>query len=96
MSKTVPQELSTELDQYYTDPAYAQHFFDVVKQIVDINDCDILLEPSAGTGSFYNILDINKRIGLDLDPKASGVIKTNFFDWKFSLSISTHFRPLII
>jgi hypothetical protein len=81
MSKTVPQELSIELDQYYTDPVYAQHFFDVVKQNVDINDCDILLEPSAGTGSFYNILDINKRIGLDLDPKASGVIKTNFFDW---------------
>jgi predicted RNA methylase len=81
MSKTAPQELSAELDQYYTNPAYAQHFFDVVKQTVDVNVCDVLLEPSAGTGSFYNLLDSNRRIGLDLDPKAPGVIMTDFFDW---------------
>lgn len=81
MSKIANQELSTELDQYYTDPTYAKHFFDVVKNTVDISDCDYFLEPSAGTGSFYNLLDPSKRIGLDLDPKAPGVIKTDFFDW---------------
>jgi predicted RNA methylase len=81
MSKTAVQDNSRKLDQFYTDPAYAQQFLTVVSQAVDLTQYDHLLEPSAGTGSFYNLLDVNKRIGLDLDPKAKGVVKTDFFDW---------------
>ena len=81
MNKTAPQDNSRNLDQYYTDPAYAQQFLDTVKSTVDLNQFDHVLEPSAGTGSFYNLLDTSKRIGLDLDPKALGIIKTDFFDW---------------
>jgi hypothetical protein len=82
MSKTAVQGNSRKLDQFYTDPAYAQQFLNVVQKHVDFNKYDHVLEPSAGTGSFYNLLDNKKRIGLDLDPKAAGVIKTDFFDWK--------------
>lgn len=81
MSKTVAQDNSRKLDQFYTDPAYAQSFFDRVQQTVDITQYDHVLEPSAGTGSFYNLLDAKTRIGLDLEPKALGIIKTDFFDW---------------
>lgn len=81
MSKTAVQDNSRKLDQFYTDPAYAQQFLDTVKQHVDFEKFDHVLEPSAGTGSFYNLLDKKKRIGLDLDPKAAGIIKTDFFDW---------------
>ena len=81
MNKPVAQDNSRKLDQFYTDPAYAQQFLDTVKQHIDFKKFDHVLEPSAGTGSFYNLLDKKKRIGLDLDPKAAGVIKTDFFDW---------------
>lgn len=81
MNKPVVQDNSRKLDQFYTDPAYAQQFLDTVKQHIDFKEFDHVLEPSAGTGSFYNLLDKKKRIGLDLDPKAAGVIKTDFFDW---------------
>ena len=70
-----------ELDQFYTDPAYAKQFLNTIAQTVDLNKYDHLVEPSAGTGSFYNLLDSRRRIGLDLDPKAQGIIKTDFFDW---------------
>lgn len=81
MSKTAVQDNSRKLDQFYTDPAYAEQFLIKIGQTVDLDQYDHLLEPSAGTGSFYNLLDTNKRIGLDLDPKAAGVIQTDFFDW---------------
>jgi predicted RNA methylase len=81
MSKTAVQDNSRKLDQFYTDPVYAEQFLIKIGQTVDLDQFDHLLEPSAGTGSFYNLLDTNKRIGLDLDPKALGVIQTDFFDW---------------
>lgn len=81
MSKTAVPDNSRKLDQFYTDPAYAEQFLIKIGQTVDLDQYDHLLEPSAGTGSFYNLLDTNKRIGLDLDPKAVGVIQTDFFDW---------------
>ena len=81
MSKTAVPDNSRKLDQFYTDPVYAEQFLIKIGQTVDLDQYDHLLEPSAGTGSFYNLLDTNKRIGLDLDPKAVGVIQTDFFDW---------------
>lgn len=81
MSKSAPQETARKLDQFYTDPAYAQQFFNVIEQTVDLSQYDHILEPSAGTGSFYNLLDPNRRIGLDLEPKATGIVKKDFFKW---------------
>lgn len=81
MKQPVVQDLSRELDQFYTDPNYAKHFLDIVNKTVDLSQYSLLLEPSAGTGSFFNLMDPNKRVGLDLDPKADGIIETDFFDW---------------
>lgn len=47
-----------------------------------VNDYDIHLEPSAGTGSFYNIMDKNKKLGLDIEPKTKDIHKIDFFDYK--------------
>jgi predicted RNA methylase len=81
MNKSVDQDNSRKLDQYYTDPAYAKQFLTMVTQTVKFDQFDHVLEPSAGTGSFYNLLDAKTRIGLDLEPKAKGIIQTDFFDW---------------
>ena len=70
-----------ELDQFYTAPAYAQTFLDKIAEHADFDRATILLEPSAGTGSFYSLFDSNKRIGLDLDPKYPGIIQQDFFTW---------------
>lgn len=82
MNKPVAPDNSRKLDQFYTDPAYAQQFYNEIQQHIDLTKYDHVLEPSAGTGSFYNLLDKKKRIGLDLEPKAAGIIKTDFFDWQ--------------
>lgn len=71
-----------ELDQFYTNSEIAEKCFNTVKNTVDIENYDIILEPSAGNGSFYNILDHNKRIGIDIDPKCEGIIKKDFFEYR--------------
>lgn len=71
---------SKELDQYYTGPELACYFLTKVKELLPYDEYDMVLEPSAGTGSFYNLLD-SRRVGLDLDPKCAGVIKQNFYDY---------------
>jgi predicted RNA methylase len=81
MSKKAAQERSRDLDQFYTEPAYANHFYNIVSQHLDLQSADILLEPSAGSGNFYNLLDAGKRVGLDLDPKAAGIVQQDFFTW---------------
>lgn len=82
MNKKAVRENSRSLDQFYTNPKYAEHVFNVIKSKIDLNIFDVLLEPSAGSGSFFNLFDKKKRIGLDLDPKSSDIIKLNFFDWQ--------------
>ena len=75
---------SKELDQFYTNPDYAKVFLDKVDQHLGLDNFDRIIEPSAGTGSFFNLLDKNKRVGLDLEPKADGVIKMDFFDFDYN------------
>lgn len=71
---------STLLDQYYTSPNLAKYFLTKVKELLPYDEYDTVLEPSAGTGSFYTLLD-SRRVGLDLDPKCPGVVKQNFYDY---------------
>jgi hypothetical protein len=42
----------------------------------------VVLEPSAGSGSFLDLLPKQKRIGLDLEPAHPEVTKQDFFDFK--------------
>ena len=58
-----------ELDQFYTNTDTALKCYNKLTEIININEFDIHLEPSAGTGSFYNIMDKIKKIGLDIEPK---------------------------
>lgn len=82
MSKCPEHESAKSLDQFYTSPEYAERFWQEINTRVDHTQADYWLEPSAGTGSFYDLLDPYKRIGIDLDPQHPLVIKQDFFDWQ--------------
>lgn len=69
------------LDQFYTNDNISLKCYDILKNNVNINNYDYILEPSAGKGSFYKLFDIDKRIGIDLEPKYDGIQKMNFFDF---------------
>ena len=70
------------LDQFYTNHNIAVKCLKTLNTHINYSDFDYILEPSAGTGSFYKLLPIDKRIGLDLEPKYEGIRQLNFFDFK--------------
>lgn len=71
----------SELDQFYTNELIAKKYYNILCNEINIKKYDLFLEPSAGTGSFYNLLPKTNRIGLDLDPKHDEIIKQDFFDY---------------
>ena len=70
------------LDQFYTNKDIALKCYSKLNEIINLNEYDKHLEPSAGSGSFFNIMDNTKKIGLDIKPKEKNIIKMNFFDYK--------------
>ena len=70
------------LDQFYTKESISSKCLNKLKEHFDYNSFDYILEPSAGSGSFYKFLPENKRIGLDLEPKCEGVERLDYFDFK--------------
>lgn len=81
MSKKVNQGNSRNLDQFYTSQEYAKYAYTRISDFVNLDEYDMILEPSAGTGSFYSLMDKSKRYGIDLDPKCPDIVKGNFLDW---------------
>lgn len=73
--------MSTErsLDQFYTNPKVAKRLIDQL----DLSSYLNVVEPSAGAGYILDFLPEKSRIGVDLDPKRSDIIKTDFFDFEF-------------
>lgn len=69
-------------DQFYTNADVARSCIDTVMRRYDLlHDFDMCLEPSAGKGSFFKLLPLQSRYGIDVDPKFDGVIKGDFLEY---------------
>lgn len=75
-----------DLDQYNTLPDVAgycwisllNYLHEKSKTISDFT----FIEPSAGTGTFYNLLPKKKRIGIDVEPFRDDYIQHDFLTWE--------------
>jgi len=74
-----------EKDQFFTDKKIAKKCLNTIKNILQKYNYEfddfIFLEPSAGDGSFYDLLPIDNRIGIDIEPKKSEIITADFLSW---------------
>ena len=73
---------SAQFDQFYTNEKIAKTVIDGVIKIINKNNRKIFVEPSAGSGSFSDILIEYKEecICYDIDPKKDYIIKKDFFE----------------
>ena len=71
------------LDQFYTKPDIAQLCCD----LIDFSEYESILEPSAGTGAFLELLPKEKRVGIDLEPKHPEIAEQDFFLYKGTESL---------
>ena len=88
MNKSVENVRAEGLDKFYTNPDYAKKCIDKVFQLYDKNDFNLILEPSAGNGSFLNQIDSINKIGIDIIPENKNISKMDFFDYKPDLDKS--------
>lgn len=75
-SKTNYRPSDVRLDQYYTRPGVAKHFYRIFRAHFDPARY-LMIEPSAGTGSFYRLLPPGS-LAYDIEPKYPGIIKADF------------------
>lgn len=69
------------LDKFYTVPSYAKHCIDLVFNSFNRN-WDLVVEPSAGSGSFLTQIEHKNKIGLDIEPEHPSIVKQDFFKYK--------------
>jgi hypothetical protein len=73
-------------DQFFTSKTNVKYCLNVLSKKLKELGIDeskyTYIEPSAGDGSFFNELPINRRIGIDIEPKSEGIIKYDFLKWE--------------
>ena len=69
------------LDKFYTLPECSKRCIDKVSTMYDITGWDLIVEPSAGNGSFLNQIPSDKKIGIDISPQHPDIIEQDFFDY---------------
>ena len=78
---------TNDKDQFYTKKSVAKQCIDSILKTLPETSGYLWIEPSAGSGSFYNNLPRKiKKIGIDIDPKSEGIIKQDFLEWNCPIS----------
>jgi len=81
------------LDKFYTLPEISKKCLDSISSRYDWNEWDIVIEPSAGNGSFLTQIPTEKKIGIDISPEHKDIIKQDFLTYSPS---SLYKRILVV
>ena len=69
-------------DQYYTKPSVAAKCVATIQGMISNLESYQWIEPSAGKGAFLKALPASiDRIGLDLEPGSSDIVRADFLTW---------------
>jgi hypothetical protein len=75
-----------EKDQFFTPSKTATYcyskFLEIIKICKDEDKDFVYIEPSAGNGNFLKVLPIDRRIGLDIEPKNPEIKQGNYLYWE--------------
>lgn len=74
-----------EKDQFFTPNDTAKYCYERSCQILQEKGVDIssyhFIEPSAGSGSFFDLLPLDRRTGIDIEPRNNEIVKSDFLEW---------------
>ena len=68
------------LDKYYTRKDIV---FSCIKAL-NLKNYDLVIEPSAGNGAFYDEIKHSKKIGLDIAPENPYIVKQDWLQYKIN------------
>jgi len=70
------------LDKFYTIPAISEKCIAAVGGRYDWASWDLVVEPSAGNGSFLSRIPTRNKVGLDISPEHSDILRQDFFEYR--------------
>lgn len=84
------------IDKYYTKPAIAELCLTLVKTNLEIAEDDIVIEPSAGNGSFINGIKslANNFRFYDLEPEHGEIIRQDYLLYNCADDVKDRFRKI--
>lgn len=72
-------------DQFFTSTETAEYcYLKLIKILKEYGDNEseyIYIEPSAGNGSFLNILPKGRRLGIDIEPRNKEIVQGDYLNW---------------
>jgi len=73
------------IDKFYTNPTVAKLCLEKFNELVPIKKTDILMEPAAGNGSFFNIMrEYSSNVfGYDIEPDHPDIVKQDFLEFDY-------------
>ena len=69
------------LDKFYTKRDISKKCINEVDKQIKLSKFDLVIEPSAGNGSFYDQLIHKNKIGIDISPDNDQIIKKDFLTY---------------
>jgi len=82
MTTTAESVREAGLDKFYTIPSVADKCLQTVGSKYKWSEWGLVIEPSAGNGSFLTRIPTEKRIGIDISPEHKDIIKQDFLTYK--------------
>jgi hypothetical protein len=73
---------SEKLDKFYTIPSIAEKCVASLSSLYSWDSWDLIVEPSAGSGSFFLKIPSKSKIGMDVSPEHSDIVKQDFFTYQ--------------
>jgi hypothetical protein len=69
------------MDKFYTIPSISEKCLKIVESHYDWNSWDLVIEPSAGNGSFLKRIPTQNCIGIDISPDHEDIVKQDFLTY---------------
>lgn len=70
--------MKSDLDKFYTKTDISRKCL----SMIDLNKYDLIVEPSAGDGSFLNQIVHTNKVGLDIAPEDNSIIQQDYLQYK--------------
>lgn len=79
------------IDKFYTKECIINDIFNIIEKYNLYNDDDLIIEPSAGNGSFLNKLVKYDYVAYDIEPEDKRIIKKDFLEVELDMDKNIHF-----
>jgi hypothetical protein len=69
------------LDKFYTIPVVSEKCLSKIGSLYNWSEWGLVIEPSAGDGSFFTRIPTSKKLGIDICPEHKDIIRQDFLTY---------------